>query len=110
VLVLDGRGVRSLGRARDLLTFRAARIEFLLELLLQLLFEIVMRLVFEITTELGWESLRAAVGKSRRRPGVLAGVGLVVMGGVAGVLSVLAFGCRLTPAGGVSGIERTRRF
>jgi len=62
-----------------------------------------MQLVFEIATALGWESLRAAVGKSRRPPGVLAAVGLVLMGGLSGVLSVLAFGRRLTPAGGVPG-------
>ena len=62
-----------------------------------------MQLVFEIATALGWESLRAALGRSRRPSGVLAGLGLLFMGGISGLLSVLLFGRRLTPAGGVPG-------
>ena len=103
MLVLDRRGVRPLRRPRDVLTSETRRIEFLLELLLQLLFEIIMQLVFEIATALGWESLRAALGRSRRPSGVLTALGLLIMGGIAGLVSVLLFGRRLTPAGGVSG-------
>jgi hypothetical protein len=67
------------------------------------LLDMLLQLLFEVAITVGWESLRDATGRSRRRAGLLTGLALVVAGAVAGYVSVLIFGGRLTPAGGIPG-------
>jgi hypothetical protein len=77
----------------------------LFELLLQLLLEILGQILFEIVAGLGWESLKHSVRGERRATPVLAGFGHLLMGLIAGVVSLIVFGRRLTPASAVPGLS-----
>jgi len=80
-------------------------IEFIFELLVQLIVEILGQIVFEFATALGWESLKDSVRRERKATPVLAGIGHLLMGMTAGVLSLFLFGSRLTQRGPFPGIS-----
>lgn len=71
-------------------------IEFIFELLVQLIFETLGEVVFELATSLGWESLKDQTRTKREATPLLASIGQFLMGVVAGVLSLVLFGTRLT--------------
>src|SRR5262249_25238825 len=68
----------------------------LLELLFQLIVEAILQVVFEVAVALGWESLKHATGRTRPVNPILSGFGHLLMGLLAGVLSVWLFPERLT--------------
>jgi hypothetical protein len=75
------------------------------ELLFELVFEILGQILFEIVLGLGWESLKHASRVERKATPVLAGVGHLLMGLIAGVVSLMVFGRRLTPASALPGLS-----
>jgi hypothetical protein len=77
----------------------------LFELLLQLLLEILGQILFEIVVGLGWESLKHSLRGERKATPVLAGVGHLLMGLIAGVVSLMVFGRRLTPTSVFPGLS-----
>jgi hypothetical protein len=77
----------------------------LFELLLQLVLEILGQILFEIVVGLGWESLKHSLRGERKSTPLLAGFGHLLMGLIAGVVSLIVFGRRLTPASAVPGLS-----
>jgi hypothetical protein len=80
-------------------------IEFFFELLFQLVLEIASSILFEVLTSLGWESLKDSVRTERPSTPVLAGFGHLLMGLLAGVVSLLVFGTRLVPRPVIPGLS-----
>ena len=71
-------------------------IEFIFELLLQLVLEILGQILFEFATAFGFESLKDSVRREREVTPLLASFGHFLMGSMAGVVSLVLFGSRLT--------------
>ena len=80
-------------------------IEFFFELLFQLVLEIAGQILFEVLTSLGWESLKDSVRAERQSTPVLAGFGHLLMGLLAGLVSLLVFGTRLVPRPVIPGLS-----
>jgi hypothetical protein len=80
-------------------------IEFFFELLLQLVLEILGEILIEIVAGLGWESVKHSLRGHRKSTPFLAGFGHLLMGLIAGVVSLILFGHRLTPASGLPGLS-----
>lgn len=80
-------------------------IEAIFEFLLQLVIEIIWQVLFELVTSLGWESLAHSMRRERESHPVLAGIGLLILGVLGGLITLLVFPSRLTthsPFPGVS--------
>jgi hypothetical protein len=67
--------------------------------------EIAGQIFFELLTSLGWEALKDSVRTERESNPLLAGFGHLLMGLLAGVISVLVFGIRLVPRPVVPGVS-----
>jgi hypothetical protein len=80
-------------------------IEFIFELLLQLLLEIFGQIIFELATAFGSESLKDSVRRKREATPLVSGIGHFLMGLLAGGLSLLLFGSRLTRPGPFPGVS-----
>lgn len=74
------------------------------ELLLQLVLEIGGSIFFEVLTGFGWDWVDSRRPEHERRP-VLAGFGQLLMGLLAGVVSLLVFGTRLVPRPVIPGLS-----
>lgn len=75
---------------------------------MELILELIGSFLFEVLTELalafGWESLRDATGPRRRANPVLAALGLVLLGSMAGCGTVAVLPRRILPEGPVPGL------
>lgn len=80
-------------------------IEAIFEVLLQVLIEVVWQVLFEVVTSLGWESLAHSMSRERESDPVLAGIGLLILGVVAGLISLLVLRSRLAPHSVFPGIS-----
>ena len=65
--------------------------------MLELLFEVVGQVLFEVLAAFGWESVKESTRRQGESRPVLAGVGHLLLGLCAGVLSVLIVPRRLAP-------------
>jgi hypothetical protein len=77
----------------------------MLELLFELALEILGQLLFEIVAGFGWESLKDALRAERHATPLLAGVGDFLLGVVAGGVSLIVYGQRVTSASAVPGLS-----
>jgi hypothetical protein len=82
-----------------------AAIEFLLELLAQLVLEIVGQVLFELAVAFGWESLKDSARRGRESTPVLAATGHLLLGLIAGVLSLFIVPHRLAPRSPLPGLS-----
>lgn len=72
---------------------------------MELLLEIVIQIVLELLAELGFTSVREAVGRNRRGHPAWAAVGIAVLGGAAGALTVWVVPHRVLPRPPMSGLS-----
>lgn len=80
-------------------------IEFIFELVFQFIVEVLWQILFEVLSALGWESVKASVGRERRYPRFVADIGHFGLGLVAGAVSVLVFSWRFIAPGPFPGIS-----
>jgi hypothetical protein len=71
-------------------------LEAVFEFLANFVLQVIGQIVFEIAAEFGRQSVRQSIRTERSANPVLAGIGHLLLGGVAGGLSLLIFGSRLT--------------
>lgn len=70
-----------------------------------MIFQVLGDLLFEGAATLGWESLKDSVRLEREATPVLAGLGHLLLGLAAGVVSLMVFDRRLTPASAIPGLS-----
>ena len=96
-----GRGTRQRPIASIFLRQRV-----LLELLFSLVFDVLGQLLFEVLAEFGLETFKQAVGRTpQQRSPILAGVGHLLLGHLAGGLSLLLIPQSLVPPGPLPGLS-----
>lgn len=83
--------------------------EIVFELLFAIVFEaipeIVMQLMAEVILELGYESVAEGFRRKRRRNPALAGIGLLLVGGLVGLVGSVMFPERMLPGTPVPGVS-----
>jgi hypothetical protein len=80
-------------------------LEALFEFLFQVVIEILWQILFEVATSFGWESIDHSMRTERKADPVLAGLGHLLMGLVAGVISLFILPGRLVPRSPLPGIS-----
>jgi hypothetical protein len=80
-------------------------LEAVFEFLAQIVVEILWQILLEVLTSLGWESLDHSVRRERRAHPVLAGIGHLLLGLTAGVVSLFVLPQRLTPRSPLPGVS-----
>ena len=75
------------------------------ELLLQLALDVLGQLLFEFAMAFGWESLKDATRLERHATPLLAGIGHLIAGLIAGLLSLAVFRGRLMPRAPLPGVS-----
>jgi hypothetical protein len=78
-------------------------IELLLELLLELVVEVGLELVFEVGAAIGWSAFEQSISDEDQSHKILGPLGLVLIGTIAGGISLLVYSRRLTPFRGFYG-------
>jgi len=80
-------------------------IEAIFEFLFQIVIEILWQILFEAATSFGWESLSHSMRTERKASPVLAGIGHLLMGLIAGVISLFILPGRLAPRSPLPGVS-----
>jgi hypothetical protein len=75
-----------------------------MSVLLELLFEVFVEIVVEVLLELGFTSVKEALGRENRHP-VLSTIGYLILGSALGGLSLLYWPERILGTGPVSGLS-----
>lgn len=84
---------------------RVGVIEAVFEFLVQMVIEIVGQALFEIVISMGWDSLAHSVRSERQANPILAGIGHLLLGMTAGVVSLFILPSRVTPRSPLPGLS-----
>ncbi|HET9495751.1 MAG TPA: hypothetical protein VFR15_16115 [Chloroflexia bacterium] len=74
-------------------------------MLVELLIQVAVQIVLELLAELGFTSVREAVGRNRREHPTWAALGIALVGGAAGALTVWVIPHRVLPRPPVPGLS-----
>ena len=80
-------------------------LQIIFEIIFQIIFEIVGQIVFELLASLGWESLKDSWRRQGRAHPVLSSIGHLLLGLIAGIISVVIIPQRLAPRSSFPGLS-----